>query len=102
MKVAINKCFGGFGISQACYLRMVELGYSIPDKERKYPLNRDKYLAAADRENSFMIQAVEELGEKANATYADIHIVEIPDGAEYKIDYCDGMETIRTPLQIWG
>ena len=40
MKVAINRCYGGFGLSQAAYARLIELGipvrpYIEPTRDRK-------------------------------------------------------------------
>lgn len=54
-----------------------------------------------DRSNPNLVKVVEELGEKANGRYADLIVVEIPDGIEYEIDEYDGQETIREKHRSW-
>lgn len=102
MKVAINKCFGGFGISKQCYDLMVEMGYVLKEPFPNMPEDQAPFWAAKDRSNPIMIKAIETLGKKAWTRYSEIKIVEIPDGAEYEIDDYDGMETLRQPSQVWG
>lgn len=53
------------------------------------------------RDNPFLIQAIEELGDKANGPHAKIKIVEIPDDVEYEIDEYDGIEHIAEVHRRW-
>jgi hypothetical protein len=43
-----------------------------------------------------LVQVVEELGEKANDSFADLYIVELPAGTVYRIDEYDGRESVMT------
>ena len=132
MKVAINKCYGGFGLSYEAVMRYGELigiklypyinefnsnRYVLYSGTGKYmwlcyftkPLIDDKYdNDSYFRENDIkrndlnLIKVIEELGEKANGQHAKIKIVEIPDDIEWEIDEYDGMETIHEIHASWG
>lgn len=49
-----------------------------------------------------LVQAVEELGERANGGFAQLHVVEIPDDTEYEISEYDGIESIHEVHRSWG
>jgi len=102
MKIAINRCYGGFGISQKCYERLVELGYVLKEPYPNMPADHTCYWAAQDRTDPIMIQAIEELGEEANGSCARIVILEIPDNVPYEISGYDGVESIEAPRQFYG
>ena len=78
MKFVINKCFGGYELSQ--------------DFLDKY----GEELSVLKRNNPKLVSAVEEFGEdKASGFYANLRIVEIPDDyTDYYIDEYDGAETL--------
>ena len=90
MKVVINKCYGGFGLSKAAYkylgLKWDNFGFDYEE----------------DRENPKLIEVVEALGEKVNGSSAQLKVVEIPDGVEYEIDNYDGVESIHEKHRMWG
>jgi len=102
MKIAINECFGGFCISQKCLDRMVELGYVIPENANKYGKGGDLYLASEDRENPYLIQAIEELGEVSWGRFSKLRIVSIPDNTPYEISEYDGMESVEAPRTFYS
>ena len=54
------------------------------------------------RTDPTMIQVVEELGAKANGRFAELKIVEIPDGMAYIIEEYDGMEHIAEVHRTWA
>lgn len=54
-----------------------------------------------DRSDPLLIRVVEELGKDANGAYAELRIVEIPDGIEWEIDEYDGTEMIREKHRTW-
>jgi len=54
-----------------------------------------------DRSDKFLVQVVEELGEKANGSCAELKVVEIPDGIDYEIEEYDGMEWISEAHRTW-
>ena len=69
MKVVVNKCFGGFGLSERAYeflgLEWDGYGYKYND----YDLRTDAKL----------IECVETLGEKADGRFARLVVVDIPE-----------------------
>lgn len=89
MKVVINTCFGGYGLSEEAY---------------KYlGLEWDGYGFARDtnRTDSKLIECVETLGEKANGQFASLKVVEVPDDVDWYIDDYDGIETVEETHRRW-
>jgi len=118
MKVVINKCFGGFGLSDEAYQWLIDnknwkaseynKDGNLPD-EVKISINKENSLMGKyyrrwydDRQNQDLIAVVEELGSKANSRFSDLKIVEIPDDIEYEIDDYDGQESIHEKHEVWG
>ena len=91
MKVVINRCFGGFGLSEKAY---EFLGLEWDGFGYKY--NGDYF-----RTDAKLVECVETLGEEANGRYAELKVVEIPDDVEWEIDYYDGVETIHEVHRSW-
>lgn len=84
MKVLLNKRYGGFSVSeQAMELYEQQTGKEWDDDERAY------------RADPVMVHIVETLGKDANGLFANLSIVEIPDGMQYEIDEYLGFESIR-------
>ena len=104
MKIVINKCYGGFGLSQeAVLLYGKKKGLNlILDHDKTillthYYLNEKKdgnyfYEGDIQRNDAALIEVVEELGEKADGPYSELKIVEIPDDMKWEIDEYDGKE----------
>lgn len=90
MKLVINKCYGGFGLSRLAYERLAELGGRLP-------LDPD----SDNRADPLLIQVVEELGTRANGSCAELAIVEIPDGIEWEINEYDGSESVHEKHRSW-
>jgi hypothetical protein len=91
MKVVINKCFGGFGLSKAAFNRYNELS---PEKA--------VYQFDIKRNDPFLIQAIEEIGVNASGLdYSELKIVDIPSDVSWYVDDYDGMETIRESHRTW-
>lgn len=102
MKVAINSCWGGFGLSKAVYkeLKLKWDGYGYITNE-DLGIKSDDY--DAYRSDKRLIKAIEKVGiENASGNLANVRIVEIPDGIEYEIDNYDGMESIHEKHRVWG
>lgn len=92
MKVAINRCWGGFGISPEC----LDLYNHLSGKKIEYDWD-------IERHDKFLIEAIERIGEKeASQSLGLVHIVEIPDGTKYEIDDYDGMESIHETHEVWS
>lgn len=160
MKIVINKCFGGFGLSPLAVKRIADLqgrecyfftnrgpdgeldfgkhhpvsmeqaakerhmwsAFDIPNPdetllsqenwhsmtdEEKQASNEDYDNHSIDhrdikRDDHFLIQVVEELGEAANSHFAELKVVEIPDGVDWEIDEYDGSEHIAEKHRTWG
>lgn len=109
MKVVINTCFGGFSISKECAERMKELGCLQAKAEleasSKYWYGSGhvgNFEGGYKRTSPYLIQAVEELGVKANGKYSRIVVVKIPEDIKWYIDEYDGRETIREEHRSWS
>lgn len=152
MKVVINGCFGGFGLSKKAVKRLAELqgrecyffGYDVHNHLALVPttLEAHDYMWTAydipnpnelksgkawaemtmeerraeneigerhiiesrprSRNDSMLIQVIEELGKEASGEHAKLKIVEIPDGTEYVIEEYDGNEHIAEKHQTWS
>jgi hypothetical protein len=135
MKIVINSCFGGFGLSEKAMMRYAEIKgitlypekqfsittyYTVPKNQRTPELKdwraasseeRKAYNTAYKQESIYdgdmsrtdpiLIQVVEELGKEANGMFANLKVVEIPDGIEYEIDDYDGQESIHEVHRSW-
>lgn len=90
IKVAINRCFGGFALStKACEF----LGLS-PDDAYEFSDN-------TRRTDPNLIRCIETLGKDASDEMADIHIVQIPDGVPWHIADYDGCEHVAENHRTW-
>lgn len=158
MKVVINNCFGGFGLSplaiqeyarrkgKECYFFITEFGrsspqggltprnipatleeaekatfytaYSVPNPEDYRLEERDEdgtfkganqrsrdislYSGDIPRDDPDLVAVVEKLGKKANGSFADLKVIEIPDDIDWKISEYDGNEHIAEKHRTWG
>lgn len=90
MKVVINKCFGGYSLSEEAYKFL-----NIPWDGYGFEFMDD------DRSNPALVKCVEDLGEDASGSFAELKVVEIPDGVEWEIDEDDGMEWVVEKHHEW-
>lgn len=90
MKIVINECFGGFGLSKEAfeYLDLEWDGFGIADEIK--------------RNDPKLVECVETLGERANGRFAKLKVVEIPDNVEWEITEYDGLETIEEKHRRWS
>jgi hypothetical protein len=111
MKIVINKCYGGYGLSHKAIMRYGELkGINlVTDENSRY---RDVYVDTIKNENYFseheierndptLVQVVEELSEKASGPHAELKVVEIPDDVKWKIEEYDGVEWVAEQHRTW-
>lgn len=83
MKIVINRCFGGFSVSDA----VVEA------------LHLDSAWADVERTDPTLIAMVEEDARAASGLCARLKVIEIPDAAtDWEFEEYDGMETITYVL----
>ena len=134
MKVVINACHGGFGLSEKAVMRYAELKgltvypegtglfttyWLVPEGEREDQTNfhtwsmegqlasnnrRAKqvwYEREIPRADPALVQVVEELGADANARFADLAVVDIPDGVAWQIEEYDGFEHVAEKHRTW-
>lgn len=138
MKIVLNKCFGGFGVSHEGKMEYYKRAgltafpyvdtsrFDKPSKFERYVgqkigmMNTVLYLKNDPEVESFkaswkevdekygyhsldfedlrtdeaFVSVVEDLGEKADGSFSNLEVYEIPDGAEYSIHDYDGVETL--------
>ena len=121
MKVVINDCHGGFGLSTEAFEELIKLGWTVTEyNESGYPKDKealliksnddrfDKYYFKLDnsdpelRKNKDLIFVIEKLGKKANGSYSDLSIIEIPDDVDFIIQDYDGAEWAAEKHRTWG
>ena len=90
MQVVINKCFGGFGLSEKALEMYQELS------------GKDCCSYDIERTDPILIKVVKTLGKDANNRFSELKIVDIPDDVEYYIGDYDGIETIHETHRSWG
>tara|TARA_Y100000590_G_scaffold444979_1_gene576464 strand:+ start:302 stop:721 length:420 start_codon:yes stop_codon:yes gene_type:complete len=87
MKIVLNKCFGGFRLSDKC--------------EEMLEKKTGKMYFELERHNEHLVSIVEMYGKNASDNLvSQLEIVEIPDGCKYNIDEYDGMESVNTYIEI--
>lgn len=118
-KVAINTCFGGFGLSNDAFEMLMDRkgiewekmddkmlygGYHYyrkdgdPQKAVDSLWERD---FCEDRTDPDLIAVIEKLGELSYGEFAILKIVEIPDGISWHIHDYDGCEFVAEDHRIW-
>lgn len=128
-KIVINTCYGGFGLSHEAVLRYAELvglslSWQIDDistriyKQKAVVDNPsvlvhyytsmqhtdENYWSGRDivRDDTRLVQVIEELGSEANGRFASLVVVEIPDDVEWQIEEYDGFEHIAEKHRTWN
>jgi hypothetical protein len=118
MKVAINVCYGGFGLSDTAFEKLLERkgiefekqdGSHITHYYRKGELGVDvAYLNTYDfydvelRADPDLVAIIEEMDEDAFGDFADLRIVEIPDDVDWYIEEYDGREWVAERHRTWS
>jgi hypothetical protein len=92
MKVVINKCHGGFGLSKEAENKYKELA-GISD-----PNFYDRSIA---RDDEHLIAVVELLGSAADSRYSELKIVDIPEDVDWYIEEYDGLEWVAEKHRTW-
>jgi hypothetical protein len=117
MKLVINRCYGGFGLSDQAIMRYAELkGINLVMEETDSDITgatfyvdgiKDDehyfgyYDLSDDRADPFLVQVVEELGNDVNGFASDLQIVHIPDDVVFTIEEYDGMEWVAETHRTW-
>jgi hypothetical protein len=93
MKVVINGCFGGFGLSDAALDEY---------KSRSDITDPDFYYYDIPRDCPVLVAMVEEQGTTINGAFSDLKVVEIPDGINWYIEDYDGREHVAERHRTWS
>jgi hypothetical protein len=92
MKVVINACHGGFGLSAEAESKYKKLaGISDPNF----------YSRSIARDDEHLIAVVELMGPRAAGEYAELKIVEIPDDVNWYVEEYDGKEHVAELHRVW-
>ena len=92
MKIIINNCYGGYGLSEMAVREYCkEANISVEGFEQHHFMG---FHYNIDRDDELLVSIVEKLGDKANGHAAELVIKEIPKGLEYQISEYDGFESI--------
>ena len=115
MKIVINKCYRGFGLSEEAVLlygkkkglNIIVVRDKIMKNLRHYYLDEVKdgnYFCERNvqRNDPALVEVVDELGEKADGYCAKLKIVEIPDDVEWIIEEYDGNEWVAEDHPTWS
>lgn len=103
MKIVINKCYGGFGLSRKAQDMYCEVKGINPGKwQDVWKFYEDFHENGLDRSDPVLVDIVERLGEEANGSCADLKIVEIPDGVQWGVHEYDGVEWIAEVHRTWS
>jgi hypothetical protein len=91
MKVLINRCYGGFGVSNEA----LKLFNERSEKKVQYQFElRNQF-----RDDPILINIVEELGDRANGSCSKLVVASFPDEYDYWIEDYDGIETIHLTIR---
>lgn len=72
----------------------------LTDEERKNA-SWEEYKYSSNRSDPLLIEVVEVLREQASGLGAELKIVEIPDGIEWKLQEYDGLEWVAEKHRTW-
>lgn len=90
MKYVINRCYGGFGLSQAAMDAFAVQAHS-PCEAYEIPRN-----------HPVLVSIVEQMGREAWGRMSELKVVEIPDGVEVTIEEYDGIEWLAEVHRTWS
>ena len=115
MKIAINNCHSGFGVSHKAFLKLREMGNKHALKEadigeyypdgtgpRKPFGNFENFGLDIPRNDLDLIHVIESMGIEANGSLSQLKIIEIPDDVEWQIEEYDGFEWIAEKHRTWS
>jgi len=91
MKIVINVCYGGFGLSENSRKEYCSLK----------GLN-DVYDWEIPRDDPILVDIVEHMGEESWGNFSELKVVEIPDDVNWYIEEYDGAEHIAERHRTWS
>jgi hypothetical protein len=115
MKIVINKCYGGFSLSDAAIMLYgKKAGINIIKDEKNSSsfichyyideIKDDNYFSdhRIERTDPILIEVVKELGEAADGRCAKLRVVEIPDDVKWYISDYDGIQEVHEEHRKWS
>lgn len=113
MKIVINSWYGGFCLSDEAIRLYAKLaGIVLVEAQSDFcgtefycdTVSDETYFSYYDieRDDGFLIEVCETLGDAANGRYAKLKVVEIPDDTKWELCNYDGREWIAEKHRTWG
>ena len=112
MKIVVNRCYGGFGLSDKAFEKYLEYkGIDYDKKENASIFEGNEYydkngeiISYYDipRDDIYLVKVVEYFGEEADGGFAELKVIEIPDDIEWEIEEYDGNEWISEKHRTWS
>lgn len=111
MKIVINKCYGGFGLSkEAMKLYAEKKGLEFRSHEEEQfsfstvitESGNEIHSFDIERNDPTLVEVVEELGEAADGMCADLRIIDIPDDVDWEVEEYDGKEWVTEKRRTWS
>ena len=97
-KIVINKCFGGFALSEARLVRYAILrGVTTHPDDEEFPIQQ----WWIPRDDPDLVSVVQQIPEDEGIVGTDLRVIEIPDDVEWQIEEWDGSEFIVDKNRIW-
>lgn len=115
MKIAVNKCYGGFRLSAIAQKVIAarkgkEIVFRDSYKGKEVSLEEAMKMGSfgiysdledLPRDDADLIAVIESMGDEANTRVSHLCVVEIPDGVEWEIEEYDGMEWVSEKHRTW-
>jgi hypothetical protein len=121
MKIVINRCFGGFGLSNEAFEMLLHrkgIEFEIVIDKVSFGQERYEYYCKGhvgekdhclsqydfheDRSDPDLVAVVEELGDRADGWASELVVVEVPDNVKWHIEEYDGSEHIAEDHRTWS
>ena len=93
MKVVINDCYGGFGLTEAALNEY---------KSRKDITDPNFYYYDIPRDCPVLVAMIEEQGNAVDGQFAELRIVDVPDDVNWYIEEYDGNEHVAERHRTWS
>jgi len=91
MKIVINTCYGGFGLSKEALALFNERTGTVVTNDIEIKRN-----------DPILVEIVEQLGEDASSSFAELKVVEIPDDVQWQIEEDGGDEWVAEKHRTWN
>lgn len=118
MKVVINRCFGGFSLSDRAFEKLLEkkgIAFIRAKDDAKFGSNYyhaghegdeayfiNQYDYYEKRSDPDLVAVVEELGKEADGWAAELTIVDVPDDVKWYVHEYDGIEAVHENHRVWS